>query len=186
MPSSHGWMESEYCRYLWLSDCIILGSGRCRLIYRPCNFVSTTSSHLEPSHEDTCEGENNLHLFVGHSVRTLTLELTGRQYADMCSVISVTELRILALRDVTSNDFSYSKGYLALLSTVGALLSIITGCAPALQLVPRSLRVFIWIPSHLWPFRIRAHRDRRLWYSLQGITVQHPKPLEGTKLVNRE
>ncbi|KAI1462298.1 hypothetical protein F4805DRAFT_128586 [Annulohypoxylon moriforme] len=43
-------------------------------------------------------------------------------------VTIITAFRIAALHRVNSSDFSYDQGYLGLLSTVGALLSIISCC----------------------------------------------------------
>ena len=45
----------------------------------------------------------------------------------MLSVIIITMLRLLALRNVDSTDFTYSKGYLGFLSALGVLLGMI-GC----------------------------------------------------------
>ncbi|MCJ1389190.1 hypothetical protein MMC18_002045 [Xylographa bjoerkii] len=45
-------------------------------------------------------------------------------------VVIITALRIKALHMVTSADFTYARGYLGLLSVLGALLSIIACCAP--------------------------------------------------------
>ena len=57
----------------------------------------------------------------------------------MCSLVDrvfiITGLRIQALRMVVAQDFTYSRGYLGLLSTVGASLGIIIYCAPAVPLV---------------------------------------------------
>lgn len=53
----------------------------------------------------------------------------------MCSkvdrVFIITGLRIQALRMVNAQDFTYSKGYLGLLSTLGASLGIIFCCVPS-------------------------------------------------------
>lgn len=55
----------------------------------------------------------------------------------MCSkvdrVFIVTGLRIQALRMVNAQDFTYSKGYLGLLSTLGASLGIIFCCVPSVS-----------------------------------------------------
>lgn len=48
-------------------------------------------------------------------------------------VFIITGLRIQALHLVNAQDFTYSKGYLGLLSTLGASLGIITCCAPAVR-----------------------------------------------------
>ena len=86
------------------------------------------------------------------------------QNADLNSVIIITCLRIQALHSVNSTDFTYSKGYLALLSTLGALLSIITGCAPTIRFALRRMKVGLWIPSYLRSFRTRIHRFHRSWF----------------------
>ena len=48
----------------------------------------------------------------------------------MDRVIIITGLRIQALHMVNAQDFTYSKGYLGLLSTLGASLGIVFCCAP--------------------------------------------------------
>ena len=58
----------------------------------------------------------------------------------MDRVIIITGLRIQALRMVNSRDFTYSKGYLGLLSTLGASLGIIFCCAPVVPFVYHRLR----------------------------------------------
>ena len=58
----------------------------------------------------------------------------------MDRVFIITGLRIQALRMVNAKDFTYSKGYLGLLSTLGASLGIIFCCAPALPVVYHSMR----------------------------------------------
>ncbi|KAI1655627.1 hypothetical protein F4813DRAFT_366676 [Daldinia decipiens] len=47
-------------------------------------------------------------------------------------VTIITSFRIAALHRVTSTDFSYDQGYLGLLSTLGALLGIISCCSTSL------------------------------------------------------
>ncbi|KAI0848604.1 hypothetical protein F5Y00DRAFT_270087, partial [Daldinia vernicosa] len=47
-------------------------------------------------------------------------------------VIIITGFRIAALHRVNSTDFSYDQGYLGLLSTLGALLGIISCCSTSL------------------------------------------------------
>ena len=49
----------------------------------------------------------------------------------MDRVIIITGLRIQALHMVNAQDFTYSKGYLGLLSMLGVSLGIIFCCAPA-------------------------------------------------------
>ena len=58
----------------------------------------------------------------------------------MNRVITITGLRIQALRMVNAQDFTYSKGYLGLLSTLGVSLGIIFCCAPVVPFVYRKLR----------------------------------------------
>ncbi|OTA92615.1 hypothetical protein M434DRAFT_31634 [Hypoxylon sp. CO27-5] len=55
-------------------------------------------------------------------------------------VIVITGLRIAALHRVNSSDFSYDQGYLGLLSTLGALLGIISCCAPSFAQFYRQLK----------------------------------------------
>ena len=55
-------------------------------------------------------------------------------------VFIITGLRIQALRMVNAEDFTYSKGYLGLLSTLGALLGIIFCCVPYLRGVYTEMR----------------------------------------------
>ena len=55
----------------------------------------------------------------------------------------ITGLRMQALRMVNSTDYTYSKGYLGLLSVLGALLSVITCSAPSLVPLVREV-------SRLW------------------------------------
>lgn len=55
-------------------------------------------------------------------------------------VFIITGLRIQALRMVNAQDFTYSKGYLGLLSTLGASLGIIICCAPCVIHVYRAWR----------------------------------------------
>ena len=55
-------------------------------------------------------------------------------------VFIITGLRIQALCMVTARDFIYSKGYLGLLSTLGASLGIIIICAPSVVGLYRGLR----------------------------------------------
>ena len=50
----------------------------------------------------------------------------------MRRVFIITGLRIQALHLTTSADFTYSKGYIGLLSVLGALLSIIFCCVPSI------------------------------------------------------
>ncbi|KAI2473859.1 hypothetical protein F4781DRAFT_6301 [Annulohypoxylon bovei var. microspora] len=62
-------------------------------------------------------------------------------------VIIITALRIAALHRVNSPDFSYDQGYLGLLSTVGALLSIITCCVVSFNHFVRHIRSMFPAPS---------------------------------------
>ncbi|KAL8953265.1 MAG: hypothetical protein Q9222_000870 [Ikaeria aurantiellina] len=50
-------------------------------------------------------------------------------------VLIITGLRISAMRFVTAPDFTFSSGYLGLLSELGALLGIICCCVPSLRAV---------------------------------------------------
>lgn len=54
-------------------------------------------------------------------------------------VTIITGLRIGALGRVDSPDLTYNESYLGLLSTLGALLSIITSCATSLLQILRTL-----------------------------------------------
>ena len=55
------------------------------------------------------------------------------------SVLIITILRICSLHSVSSPDYTYSKGYLGLLSVLGALLSIITCCSPGINFFVRKI-----------------------------------------------
>ena len=55
-------------------------------------------------------------------------------------VIVITGFRIQALHVVTSTDFTYTRGYLGLLSVLGALLSIIMCCALPIMTLVNKLR----------------------------------------------
>ena len=86
-------------------------------------------------------------------------------------MIIITGLRIQALSMVTSADFTYSRGYLALLSILGALLGIITCCAPFVLSVcirawrDRSLpRSRIWARWGTLSRHGRRSRQSRRWY----------------------
>ncbi|KAI1138856.1 hypothetical protein F5Y05DRAFT_352712 [Hypoxylon sp. FL0543] len=68
----------------------------------------------------------------------LTMQMSTRQKLNVLLLLSagvvvvvITGLRIAALHRVNSSDFSYDQGYLGLLSTLGALLGIISCCAPS-------------------------------------------------------
>ncbi|KAK8092274.1 uncharacterized protein PG998_015106 [Apiospora kogelbergensis] len=67
-------------------------------------------------------------------------------------VIIVTGFRIAALDKVDTSDFTYDQAYLGLLSTLGALISVMLGCATAIPmllrdcLVKRNLKRTIWLP----------------------------------------
>ena len=56
------------------------------------------------------------------------------------SVLIITGLRVQALRMTTSTDFTFSKGYLGLLSVLGCLLSIICCCLPSIAYIFRRLK----------------------------------------------
>lgn len=58
----------------------------------------------------------------------------------MDRVIIITGLRIQALHMVNAQDFTYSKGYLGLLSTLGVSLEIIFCCAPVAPVLYRRYR----------------------------------------------
>ena len=58
----------------------------------------------------------------------------------MDRVFIITGLRLQALRMVNAQDFIYSKGYLGLLSTLGATLGITFCCAPGSPRVYKELR----------------------------------------------
>lgn len=55
-------------------------------------------------------------------------------------VFIITGLRIQALHMVNAEDFTYSKGYLGLLSTLGASLAITIVCAPVVPAVYKQWR----------------------------------------------
>lgn len=67
----------------------------------------------------------------------------------MDRVIIITGLRIKALHMVNAQDFTYSKGYLGLLSTIGVSLGIIFCCAPSVRIAY----------NH---FRLLAHSDKEI------------------------
>ncbi|KAI1415153.1 hypothetical protein F5Y13DRAFT_156749 [Hypoxylon sp. FL1857] len=79
----------------------------------------------------------------------LTLQLPTRQKLNVLLLLSagvvvsiITGLRIAALNRVNSSDFSYDQGYLGLLSTLGALLGIISYCATSFAQFFRHLKLF--------------------------------------------
>jgi hypothetical protein len=60
----------------------------------------------------------------------------------MDRVVVVTALRLKELHLVSSSDLTYGKGYLSLLSNVGALIGIIGCCGPALSAIFIRYNVF--------------------------------------------
>ncbi|KAI0840098.1 hypothetical protein F5Y06DRAFT_248107 [Hypoxylon sp. FL0890] len=77
----------------------------------------------------------------------LTLQMRTRRKLSVLLLLSagvvvtiITALRIAALHRVNSSDFSYDQGYLGLLSTLGALLGIISCCATSFAQFFRHLK----------------------------------------------
>ncbi|KAI1377259.1 hypothetical protein F4677DRAFT_49921 [Hypoxylon crocopeplum] len=66
---------------------------------------------------------------MGLSMRSVTKSLILLAFSAGAFVIIITGFRIAALHRVNASDFTYDQGYLGLLSTLGALVSIICCCA---------------------------------------------------------
>ena len=59
----------------------------------------------------------------------------------MIRVMIITGLRIQALHITNNSDFTYSKGYIGLLSVLGGLLGVMTCCVPSLWTLASSSSV---------------------------------------------
>ena len=92
-------------------------------------------------------------------------------------VIIVTGLRIHALNAVSSADFTYSRGYLALLSVLGALISIIACCARCIPGVMRACRNKYSVVNSIWARVGTVSRPgwrtqySRTWYGISAVNL---------------
>lgn len=96
----------------------------------------------------------------------------------------ITGLRIQALHITNSSDFTYSKGYIGLLSVLGGLLGVMTCCVPSLLTVAQCSPIQTlkrhWVLSTTYlktrfpdAFALRrfAVAFRRSTFALRGSTV---------------
>lgn len=96
-------------------------------------------------------------------------------------VIIVTALRLKALHMVSSPDLTYDKGYLSLLSNLGALVAITTCSAPAVFSLCRRLWEDGFLRS-VFRFVHLGSSSLLLKFSrLSGMFMSHLQTLGGTK-----
>lgn len=101
-------------------------------------------------------------------------------------VLIITALRIAALKRVTSQDFSYDRGYLGLLSILGPLITIVCCCATSIPRIASCCgleRKKSWSFSStkvLWSI-ISTHRSR--WWS--STATRNDQKTEAAAVVSK-
>jgi len=104
----------------------------------------------------------------------------GQEYVLICfkRVFVITGLRIQALHMVNAQDFTYSKGYLGLLSAIGGALGVIFCCIFDLYRIFRQfLRSSSWTRG-LYLGNLRSSRMARHDKTVAARTREQPLPPE--------
>lgn len=103
-------------------------------------------------------------------------------------VFIVTGLRLQALHMVNAQDFTYSKGYLGLLSAIGASLTVFFCCAPCVVGLYHLLRKAPmdeildepWLPM-IEDSATKAHDRSARWSVDAGAANAEPPPYGGLR-----